>query len=100
MHTAFTQVSEEQRRTSMPQMTMPGTTSRVLLTTASSAVFMSRAAMPGMPVFTMPSFCNLFTPAAAQNASGANTCRPASWTAMSTCQKQARALAADRGLEL
>ena len=57
----------------MPQMTMPGTTSRVLLTTASSAVFMSRAAIPGMPVFTMPSFCNLFTPAAAQDASDARS---------------------------
>ena len=61
------------QRTSMPQMTMPGTTSRVLLTTASSAVFMSRAAIPGMPVFTMPSFCNLFTPAATQDASDAET---------------------------
>ena len=73
MHIAFTQVSEEQQLTSMPQMTMPGTTSRVLLTTASSAVFMSRAAMPGMPVLTMPSFCNLFTPAAAQDASDAKS---------------------------
>ena len=47
--------------TSMPQMTMPGTTSRVWLTTASSAVFMSRAPMPGTPV-TMPRFCRRLTP--------------------------------------
>lgn len=49
--------------TSMPQMTMPGTTSRVFLTTMSSAEFMSRADMPGAPV-TMPSFARRFTPAA------------------------------------
>ena len=88
--------SEEQQRTSIPQMTMPGTTSRVLLTTASSAVFMSRAAMPGMPVFTMPSFCNLFTPAAAQDASDAKSL----WACILDTnghQKQARALAADKG---
>ncbi len=46
----------------MPQMTMPGTTSRVWLTTASSALFMSSADMPGTAL-TMPSFCSRFTPA-------------------------------------
>ena len=47
----------------MPQMTIPGTTSRVWLTTLSSALFMSRAAMPGAP-FTSPSLASLFTPVA------------------------------------
>lgn len=46
----------------MPQMTMPGTTSRVCATTMSSAEFMSRAPMPGA-LCTMPSFWSRFTPA-------------------------------------
>lgn len=46
----------------MPQMTMPGTTSRVWATTMSSAEFMSRAPMPGA-LWIIPSFCSRFTPA-------------------------------------
>ena len=56
---------EGSRLTSMPQIIMPGTTSRVLRTTMSSAVFMSRADMPGAPS-TMPILARRFTPARQQ----------------------------------
>jgi hypothetical protein len=46
----------------MPQMTMPGTTSRVRSTTASSAVFMSSAPMPGRPEATRPRRARRLTP--------------------------------------
>lgn len=45
---------------------MPGTSSRVLATTRSSAAFMSRADMPGTWGI-MPSRCSLFTPACHMN---------------------------------
>lgn len=51
--------------TSMPQMIMPGTTSRVLRTIMSSAVFMSKADMPGA-ASTMPSLARRFTPTHSQ----------------------------------
>ena len=47
--------------TSMPARTIPGTTSRVLFTIASSAVFMSSAPMPGI-LSTRPRDWRRFTP--------------------------------------
>ena len=64
MQSHYTQGQD--RLTSMPQMIMPGTTSRVLRTTMSSAVFMSRADMPGAPS-TMPILARRFTPARQQH---------------------------------
>ena len=58
----------------MPQMIMPGTTSRVLRTIMSSAVFMSKADMPGA-ASTMPSLARRFTPMHSQLVSGLVGCQ-------------------------